>query len=423
MASLGLYLAYRMTDRAYHWHQRDALVYFDASRHLPGSESVLYGHPYGVSKLPFTYPPFTALVFRLLGTAGWDTFRLLLPVLTFLALITALRSSLRASAIARAWPRHRRVALCLAIAAACLWLTPIFIAFQAGQINLFLLALILWDFSLHTESRWKGLGVGLAAGLKITPAIFIIYLLLTGRYRAALTALGTAGGTVLIGALVLPQASLHYWSSIGGLSGEATGHGRINLAATHNQSLNGLVLRTLGDTPTAHAIWLAAACLTAVAGLACAAAVQRHGHELWGAVLCGTTAVLISPLSWAHHWVWIVPALALMVTSALQMAQGKRALTLLGGLALLLWAWYAAWPVALPEHPPKLSPAGIIALPPASDAGLLEHLWEFVHQNAFVVTGLFALSAAAAWSVINRLHGDRAVTQVESAMSGSSISP
>ncbi|MFD4632447.1 glycosyltransferase 87 family protein [Streptomyces sp. NPDC058284] len=391
VAGFGIHLACRLTERAYRWHQRDATVYFDATRHLFDGGPGLYGTPYGASRLPFTYPPFSALVFRVLGSVGWQSFRVLLPALTLFALGAALHRMARTLPPSATWPPARRLALVLAVTAVCLWLTPVYLTFQAGQINLFLLALVVWDFSLPTGSRWKGVGVGLAAGLKVTPAIFIVYLLLTRRGRAAATAVATTAATVAVGALFLPGASLHYWTALGDLSSEATGRGRINLAATHNQSLNGLILRTLGDAPFPHALWVLAVCLTAVAGLACAAAVSRRGHDLWGMVLCATTAVLVSPLSWAHHWVWVAPALLLLVARGA--AAPRRATA--GGLyaaAAALWCWYAAWPVPLPEDPPKLSPAGIIALPTGPLPGSLAHVWAFTHENAYVVTGLLAIT-------------------------------
>src|SRR5439155_13505639 len=120
------------------------------------------------------------------------------------------------------------------IAAVAMWLEPVDMTLHFGQINLLLLALVLADLAL--PRRWQGIGVGLAAAIKLTPLIFIGYLLLTRRLRAALVATGTFAATVALGFALLPGGSVAFW---GGRFAQP-GDGPERLV---NQSLNGLILR------------------------------------------------------------------------------------------------------------------------------------------------------------------------------------
>ena len=87
-------------------------------------------------------------------------------------------------------------------------------------------------------------------------------------------------------------------------------------AVLSDQSLAGMIARLAGGSGQGLGWWYAAAALTAVAGLAVAVWAHRRGHRLAGAVCCGITGLLVSPISWTHHWVWDVPLLVLLTVSA-----------------------------------------------------------------------------------------------------------
>ena len=138
----------------------------------------LYGPLPGVHGLG-TYPPFAAAVFTPL-----------------LLVRTRSQTCCRSSSTSCSWS-PRRTSPCAAhdagdlrvgvplLAAVALWCEPVMLNNGFGQINLLILCLVLWDFSLPEDSRWRGVGIGLAAALKVTPGIFIVYLLVTKRFRAA----------------------------------------------------------------------------------------------------------------------------------------------------------------------------------------------------------------------------------------------
>jgi alpha-1,2-mannosyltransferase len=162
---------------------------------------------------------------------------------------------------------------------------------------------VLYDLTRPDTSRHKGAAIGLAAGLKLTPAIFVVYLLITRRYRAAATATAVFAGTVAVGFAVLPASSVWYWA------GRFANPGRVSqIQDPENQSLLGALARTM-HTADVLPVGLPLAAVVAVAGLALAAAAARRGDEALGFSLCAITGLLVSPISWTHHWVIAIPAL------------------------------------------------------------------------------------------------------------------
>ncbi|MFE0510125.1 glycosyltransferase 87 family protein [Streptomyces sp. NPDC058964] len=275
----------------------DVLVYRAEGRAVAHGGD-LYGFTVTEWRLPATYPPFAAALFV---PAAWIP----VPALkaTFLAgnaLLLARLVHLSARLAGRTVPGPL---LCTATALA-LWLEPVFQTLLFGQINLAIICLVLWDLTRRPSARGKGVALGVAAGIKLTPALFIVYLFLTGRRREAATATAAFGGTVVLGALLLPAASVDYWTRRLYETGRV-GKGWI----VDNQSLQGLVARVSGDPAPGFAWMLPAAAVGALGlWLACRAAAERHGI-----LLTAFTALLVSPISWSHHWVWCVPLAAVLL--------------------------------------------------------------------------------------------------------------
>jgi alpha-1,2-mannosyltransferase len=323
----------------------DALVYrAEGAAVVHGRD--LYGFAVTEGRLPATYPPFAALLF--MPTAWLPDVALKAVFLTGNALLLAwlVHLSARLAGLPAGhldgWPTGRPARrsadrpaawagcgpglplLCAATALA-LWLEPVFQTFAFGQINLALACLVLWDLTRPPGARGRGAAIGVAAGIKLTPGLFVVYLLLRGRRREAAAALAAFAGTVAVGALVLPAASVTYWTRL------VLDTGRVGKAwIIDNQSLQGLVARAL-HTQTPGAAWLLPAVVLGGAGLLSA---NRTDKERWGVVLTGLTALLVSPISWSHHWVWCVPLIAVLL------ADGHRtwaALTALCFTARTMW--------------------------------------------------------------------------------------
>ena len=256
-----------------------------------------------LADLPFTYPPFAAVVFTGLAVVPWRVAVTALTGASVLALPAALYLMLRLPGPARQRTREQACALALAAAAAAIWLEPARATLGYGQVDILLTAAVLYDLSLPDTARCKGVMIGLAAGLKLTPAIFAAYLLITGRRRAAATATAVFAATVAAGFAALPGSSAWFWA------GRFASPGHVSpVQNPQNESLAGALARTMH---TAHVlpVWLPLAAAVAVTGLALAAAAARRGDEALGFSLCAATGLLISPISWIHHWVIVIPAL------------------------------------------------------------------------------------------------------------------
>jgi alpha-1,2-mannosyltransferase len=168
-----------------------------------------------------------------------------------------------------------------------------------GQINLILMLAVLVDL-VRPERRWSGVLVGIAAGLKLTPLVFVVLLVLIGHRAAAARASLAFAGTLLVGLVAIPGAT-RYWTDD---LLEPTRVGPPALA--HNQSVYGALTRLLDETPPTW-LWAAVAGPIAVALLLVAAAWWRRGERVLGTCLGALAMLLASPVSWSHHWVWAVP--------------------------------------------------------------------------------------------------------------------
>ncbi|NUR25249.1 MAG: DUF2029 domain-containing protein [Catenulispora sp.] len=280
--------------------------------------------------LPATYPPFAALLF---AAISW------IPVGVLKVLVTAADIALLglvvhlAAKLIGGWPDRpafaERWALLAAVSGAGLWFEPVWTTLRYGQINLALCALVLFDLTRPPTSRWpRGLGVGLATGIKLTPGVFILWFLLSGKRRETVTAALGALGTMAAGFVLLPHASVKFWLHKV-FETDAVGKTYI----TDNQSLSGMLARiTHIDDP--KALWAVAAMAVAAAGLWTAARNSKRGDDALGALTCAVTGLLVSPISWSHHWVWAVPVAMLLAVRAPRAAVAWCAVF----LSFLIWA-------------------------------------------------------------------------------------
>ncbi|MDI3408426.1 glycosyltransferase 87 family protein [Streptomyces sp. B-S-A6] len=282
----------------------DTLVYRAEGAAVVGGTD-LYGFTVTEWNLPATYPPFAAILFVPTTWLPIPLLKIAFVVgnVALLALLVHLSLKFAGSSGARSRPW-----LPLAATAVGIWLEPVFQTLLFGQINLALACLVLWDLSRPEGAVGKGFALGIAAGVKLTPGFFVVYLLLIGRIRTAVTATASFIGTVLLGVLVLPAASVDFWTR---RMFETARVGKVWIV--DNQSLQGFLARALRiEEP--GLLWAAPAVAVAVLGLWLARRAHRNGHTQWGLLTAAFTALLISPISWSHHWVWCVPLAALLLT-------------------------------------------------------------------------------------------------------------
>lgn len=254
----------------------------------------LYGSRDPATNLRFTYPPFAAVVMVPLALLpGW--------------LATALWSAASVGALAgvilvvgRALRRPVPGWLVALLTVGALALEPVWQNLTFGQINLLLMLAVLIDL-VHPERRWSGVLVGVAAGVKLTPLVFIVLLVLVGRRMTAGRALLAFAGTIAIGFAVIPGSAKTYWTDNLVKAGRV---GPPELA--HNQSVFGALTRLLDGTPPTL-LWLAVAGPLALAIVVVGAVWWRRGDRVLGAGFGALAMLLASPVSWSHHWVWAVP--------------------------------------------------------------------------------------------------------------------
>jgi alpha-1,2-mannosyltransferase len=288
--------------------------YVDLAVYRYGAQGALdHAHLYALrfpGALAFTYPPFAALLFWPLTLLGMAVLEPLASAASILLLPVTLGCALRLAPIRDAVGREPTIRIALLASAVAIWLEPVWTTLRYGQIDVLVAALILYDLSRSNGKPLKGVGVGLATGLKLTPGLFIVYLLLTRRYRAAAVSLGAFAATVIVGFLALPGDSREYW---GGAFDDPSRVGRAENAA--NQSLRGAFVRVL-HTLDVQTLWLCTAMLVGIGGIALAVRAGRRGDEVSGFSLCALSALLVSPISWSHHWALAVPALLLLALGA-----------------------------------------------------------------------------------------------------------
>lgn len=277
----------------------------DLQVYRAGASALLHGHamyqarPRG-SFLVFTYPPFAAMVLAPLAILPNLGAQIVLTALSAAALLAVAATGVRVAT--PAWPRRSQWTVALAVCAAAPLLEPVRDTIRSGQVNLLLMALVVIDICGPRPSRSRGLLVGLATAVKITPGIFILYLFATRRIREGVTATLATGAATAVAFLIAPSASWQYWTNL------VFDDRRVGRAAfVWNQSLRGALARLAGSPERAFLCWVVVAGVVLFAGLAAAAAMARSGDELFGLGLAALTGLLISPISWHHHWVWALP--------------------------------------------------------------------------------------------------------------------
>jgi alpha-1,2-mannosyltransferase len=305
----------------------------------------LYDWPVNNVALKFTYTPFAALFFALVSFIPWSILPHLSQAVNLLALLAATWCTMGALGYT---DRRVRAGGALLGAAAGLLTEPVFRTMYLGQINLLLMALIIWDLrqpDTPARRRWKGIATGFAAGIKLTPLIFIPYLLLTRKFRAAATTTAAFVVTLVLGFLILPGDSRDYWFNRLFIQDGRTGF----TGWGGNQSLRALATRLAGSIDSGTAPWIAGVVLVTVLGLLIAMMLDRAGHPMLGLLTAALVGLLDSPISWDHHWVWVVPGMMVAGHYGVRAWQARRLPGAVGCGALVaaMLLIFAPWPGSL----------------------------------------------------------------------------
>ena len=285
-------------------NQVDLDVYRAGAQHLLHGRQ-LYDLPMLRNGLLYTYTPFSTIVFQ---PFGWMSVEMAVDVwsgLIFVTLYWVIVASFRSLGYEMSWSL---AIVAAAMVCAVTLMEPVRTTIWYGQINVFLMAIVLWDLLRPDGSRLKGIGVGVAAGIKLTPAFFVVYLAVTRRWRAVVVVVATFGATILIGFLATPRQSWNYWTD------RVVNSDRVGPTdAPSNQSIKGALATVFDTTTPSNVLWIACSALAVVLGIGAAWLAHRAGQELLALCLTGMTTAAVSPFSWGHHWVWFVPLLVFAV--------------------------------------------------------------------------------------------------------------
>ncbi len=295
--------------------------------------------------LPFTYPPLAAILFAPLSllslpvaSATITAITLSLLVVSTVIVLTRLDvwgggpdSSWAAITPEPAWLRRCWLAAAI-VAPAVLYLEPIRSNFDFGQINVVLMTLVLAD-TVPRRTPWpRGLLLGIAIALKLTPAVFLVYFVLRRDRSAVLTALVSFVGTTLLGVALAWRDSMEYWTTT------VRDTDRIGTATLNtNQNIAGMLAR-LGLADGAHfAVWTTA-CF-AVLGLVIWAGRKslQAGEPVLALICVALFGLVVSPVSWSHHWVWTLPTLVVIAVLAYRRRDTALAVVTAVGVALMVW--------------------------------------------------------------------------------------
>jgi alpha-1,2-mannosyltransferase len=311
------------------------------------AEDTLFQTPSGLN-LPFTYPPLAAIVFCPFAWLQLPAASTTITLITFALLIvstvivlTRLDVGGRSAPVPDpAWARRCWLAAAI-VAPATIWFEPIASNFAFGQINVVLMALVIAD-CVPRRTPWpRGLLLGLAIALKLTPAVFVLYLLLRRDGRALLTTVASFAAATLAGVVLAWRDSWEYWTNT------VRHTDRIGGAALNtNQNLAGMLARVSLGGQERLALWAAAGLVVLVVTVWATRRVLCAGEPALGLICVALFGLVVSPVSWSHHWVWMLPAV--LVSGVLAYRRRLVGLGVLSaaGVALMVWT-----PIRLlPEH-------------------------------------------------------------------------
>jgi alpha-1,2-mannosyltransferase len=301
-------------------------IWVDLDVYIRGAAAVMRHEPlYSVSVhgLPFTYPPFAAVLYiplEMLGDLGARWTLTVASIVCYVVVVVVCARRLRMS-----------LAIAALVGLAGLAFEPFLRTILLGQINLVLLALVVVD-CLVVPARYRGMLIGLATGIKILPGAFIFFLILKREWWAVGRALAAFAVTVAVGAVFASADSWLFWSG-----------GFINLSrwgpeaviGGDNQSLSAVFMRLSHDISPPWILVLLMSVTALTLGLVAAKREIDSGNEVNGLVCIGIASLLASPISWTHHWVWAVLALLVLVQSRYRVAAAVLCAAFVTGLMWL----------------------------------------------------------------------------------------
>ena len=314
----------------------DLRIYRDAERTLSGNHT--YSIHFSRAHLRFTYPPFALLLLSPLASVPVVALEVAWWLLSSAALVTLSYLALTGATQLRG---RRAVALAALLAgiAQCA-LEPLRSNADYGQINVFLMLLVVTDIT-RVPRPWRGLLVGLAAAIKLTPLLYLVYFLVERDLRSALRAGGAFLGSVALAWAVIPSDSAYYW-----LHQVAQPQHTGNVNYVSNQSWLGFAHRApFNADHLGIALWCVLELATLAAGIIAADRLVRLGRKIDALLALALTELLVSPISWTHHWSWLilVPIVVLARLGEHRRLPAAMVLVLVIAIAEPYWWGLSGW--------------------------------------------------------------------------------
>jgi alpha-1,2-mannosyltransferase len=281
-----------------------------------------FARPVGGPDLPFTYPPIAAVIFSVLSVVSLPIAIAVVLVINLAALVTL---CLMAASRQYGWGTLALV-VGLAVAGGSVLLEPVRETLWFGQVNIVLGMLVAAD-CLLPRTRWpRGMLIGLAGAIKLTPVFFVLFFLPRRQWRPVFTAAASFLGSGLLGFVLAPSDTRAYW--LGALL-DISRIGRMSYAS--NQSILGALGRLALPRAVITSLWVVLSLVIVVLAWIVVLRARRAGEELTALLAVAAAELLVSPISWAHHWVWIAPALLLLASPVWH----RRQLSLVAGPPVL----------------------------------------------------------------------------------------
>lgn len=353
MLVLGAFLASMsyLPEIPVQWPMPDLEVYREGVRRvLHGLDP--YGSVLGSGGLPYTYPPFSLLFFMPLVVLDLDVrhISVLNTCLLGVAIWAVMRTDSTSPGRRRLGLTARNAVLGAGVLLLSQYLQPVRSNVTLGQVNVLLMALVSVDL-LRVAGRFRGAAAGVAAMVKLTPLVFLIHPWWQHDKRGLRNFLLAAVACLVLALLVMPASS---WDYFGHHLLDQNRPGHTYPGATFNQSLRGLALRLVGpggrptgesQIPlTADLLWILMAAGTVGLLMVALRGLRRHEDAALALGYIAIAGLLVSPISWTHHWVWVVPLTAALVLSVRNYPWVALPITLLNLVMLgepwLISHWY-----------------------------------------------------------------------------------
>ncbi|GAA2380943.1 glycosyltransferase family 87 protein [Dactylosporangium salmoneum] len=321
----------------------DLKVYYGAMHYWIDRGGDIYDYLTPGTQYGFTYPPFAAALMSPMVLISWNTAIVISVAMNVLAMLAILTWLLKPVFQRQGWSFWYAMGIAGAMAAA---FEPIRETVNFGQVNILLLFLVVGDLMLLVRkgNRLGGIGIGLATAIKLTPGVFILYLLITKRWRAAAVSAATATAATWAAATFAPDASRVFWTDA------MWNTDRVGSPTfVSNQALTGLVGRLFNPDPM-KPLWALLVLITLAVWYWRARRAIKARDEVAGLALTGLVGCMVSPITWIHHLVWVLPSIVVLFDYATDRSldpRRKRNLAIAFGFSFALlcsrtpWAFHA----------------------------------------------------------------------------------